>query len=321
MGLKRKKDINSPIRSSNIFNVWLTNHVSASIGSLGQLSRQPFASLMIILVIGVTLALPSAINILIKNMQSVSNNWGDATNFSVYLKKDLSIKNDKEISELIGQRADIEQVKLITADEALQDFKNQSGFGKAISQIEINPLPHTIVITPSSNSTNTSIFLLHEEIRNLPETDLVQTDTDWVQRFHAILSIIEKGTMIGAALLGIAIFIIVGNTIRLDIGNRREEIEVTKLVGASNAFVRRPFLWTGLWYGFFGGTFSLFLVQYALYLLKEPITRLGSLYQEEIFVTSFSFAENSLIIGSSILLCFFTSWATTSRYMRQIEPR
>ena len=321
MGLKRKKDTKGPIRSSNIFNVWLTNHASASIGALGRLSRQPFSSLMIILVIGVTLALPSAINILIKNMQSVSNNWDNATDFSVYLKKDLSIKNAREISKLISQRADIEQVKLITADEALQEFKNQSGFGDAISQIDTNPLPHTIVIKPSLKSTSTSLYLLQEEIRNLPETHLVQADTHWIERFHAILNIIKKGIAIGAVLLGIAILIIVGNTIRLDIENRREEIEVTKLVGAGNAFIRRPFLWIGFWYGFFGGTFSIFLVQYALYLLKEPINRLGNLYQGEFFVTSFSLAENSVIIGSSILLGLFASWATTSRYMRQIEPR
>ena len=321
MGLKRKKVSKGPVRSSSIFNVWLTNHASASIGALGRLSRQPFSSLMIILVIGVTLALPTAINILIKNMQSVSNNWDNATDFSVYLKKDLSINNAREISKLLSQRADIEQVKLITADEALQEFKNQSGFGNAISQIDTNPLPHTIVIKPSSKSTNTSLFLLQEEIRNLPETDLVQADTNWIERFHAILSIIKKGIAIGAVLLGIAILIIVGNTIRLDIENRREEIEVTKLVGADNAFIRRPFLWIGFWYGLLGGTFSLLLVQYALYLLKEPLNRLGNLYQGEIFVTSFSLVESSIIIGISMLLGLLASWATTSRYMRQIEPR
>jgi cell division transport system permease protein len=163
--------------------------------------------------------------------------------------------------------------------------------------------------------------LLQEEIGNLPETDLVQVDTEWVQRFHAILDIVRKAIAIGAALLGIAIVVIIGNTIRLDIENRREEIEVTKLIGASNAFVRRPFLWTGFWYGLLGGASALLLVQYGLYLLKEPVTRLAGLYQGNISVATLDASESLTIVAAAVFLGLFASWVTAARHMRRIEPR
>ena len=162
---------------------------------------------------------------------------------------------------------------------------------------------------------------LAEEIGNLPETELVQVDTEWVQRFHAILDIVRQAIAIGSALLGIAIVVVIGNTIRLDIENRREEIEVTKLIGASNAFVRRPFLWTGFWYGLMGGTFALLLVQYGLYLLKDPLTRLTGLYQGHITVVALGVSESFAIIGAAVFLGLFASWITAARHMRRIEPR
>lgn len=321
MAITRNADAIAPVRSSSVFSIWLARHTSTSLGALGRLSRQPFASLMIILVIGVTLALPAAINVIVKNMQSVSNSWSNALDFSMYLKKDLTVSDAEDLANLIRQRADIESVGLITADEALLEFKKQSGFGKALNQLSENPLPHALVIRPSSGNTGASLTLLQEEIRNLPETELVQVDTEWVQRFHAILDIVRQAISIGVVLLGIAIVVIIGNTIRLDIENRREEIEVTKLIGASNAFVRRPFLWTGFWYGLLGGAFALLLVQYGLYLLREPVSRLAGLYQGKIAVASLTITESSAIIGIAVFLGLFASWVTAARHMRRIEPR
>jgi cell division transport system permease protein len=299
----------------------LTCHASTAVGALGRLSRQPFASLMIILVISVTLALPAAINVVVKNVQSVSGSWNNALDFSVYLRQDISVSEAEGLSRLLRQRADIETVELITADQALAEFKQQSGFGEALDQLSGNPLPHALIVRPGPGNTSASLILLQEEINNLPETDLVQVDTEWVQRFHAILDIVRQAIAIGSVLLGIAIVVIIGNTIRLDIENRRDEIEVTKLIGASNAFVRRPFLWTGFWYGLLGGTVALLLVQYGLYLLKGPVSRLAGLYQGNISVASLSVAESSVILGSAVFLGLFASWVTAARHMRRIEPR
>jgi len=242
MAVTRNADAVAPVRSSGAFSIWLSRHASTSIAALGRLWRQPFASLMIVLVIAVTLALPAAINVIVKNAQSVSGSWNNALDFSVYLQDDISISEAENLASLIGQRADIESVELVTADAALAEFKQQSGFGEALDQLGDNPLPHALVVRPGPGNTGASLILLQEEIGNLPETALVQVDTEWVQRFHAILDIVRQAIAIGSALLGIAIVVVIGNTIRLDIENRRDEIEVTKLIGASNAFVRRPFM-------------------------------------------------------------------------------
>ena len=276
---------------------------------------------MIVLVIAVTLALPAAINLIVKNARAVSGSWDNALDFAVYLKQDMSVSEAEGLGRLITQRADVDAVDLITSDEALAEFKAQSGFGEALDQLPDNPLPHTLVVRPSAGNTSASLILLQEEIGNLPETEYVQADTDWVQRFHAILDIVRQAIAIGAALLSIAIVVIIGNTIRLDIENRREEIEVTKLIGASNAFVRRPFLWTGFWYGLFGGLLALALVRYGLFLLEGPVARLAGLYQSNIVISSLGVEESAAIIGIGVFLGLFASWFTTARHMRRIEPR
>ena len=321
MAITRNADAVAPVRTSGAFSTWLTRHANTAAGALGRLSRQPLASLMIVLVIGVTLALPAAINVVVKNAQTVSGSWDNALDFSVYLKADVSVDAAKGLASIIAQRADVSSVNLVTADEALIEFKRQSGFGDALNQLGENPLPHALIIRPSPSSTSASMILLQEEIGNLPESDLVQVDTEWVQRFHAILDIVRQAIAIGSALLGLAIVITIGNTIRLDIENRRGEIEVTKLIGASNAFVRRPFLWTGFWYGLFGGTFALLLVQYGLFLLKVPVARLAGLYQGNITVANMGVAESAAIIGAAVFLGLFASWFTAARHMYRIEPR
>jgi len=276
---------------------------------------------MIVLVIAVTLALPAAINLIVKNARAVSDSWDNALDFAVYLEQDLSVSEAEGLSRLISQRADVDAVDIITSDQALAEFKQQSGFGEALDQLPENPLPHTLVVRPGAGNTTASLILLQEEIGNLPETEYVQADTDWVQRFHAILDIVRQAIAIGATLLGVAIVVIIGNTIRLDIENRREEIEVTKLIGASNAFVRRPFLWTGFWYGLFGGFLALALVRYGLFLLEGPVARLAGLYQSNIVISSLGIEESAAIVGIGVFLGLFASWFTTARHMRRIEPR
>lgn len=321
MAVTRHSDAVAPMRSSGPLTTWLMRHVSTSIGSLGRLFRQPFASLMIVLVIAVTLAIPASLNLVIKNAQSISAGWDNALDFSIYLKRDLSESEAEGLARLIQQRADVENVQLITASEALAEFKHQSGFGQALDQLSENPLPHTLVVRPGPANTSQSIILLQEELGNLPEADVVQVDTEWVQRFHAILDVFRQAIVIGAALLGVAIIVIIGNTIRLDIQNRSEEIEVTKLIGASNAFVRRPFLWSGFWYGLFGGLLALGLVQCGLFLLEQPAARLAGLYQSGITVLDLALAENLSILGIGVLLGLVGSWFAAARHMRRIEPR
>ncbi len=321
MAVTRNADAVAPVRSAGPVSIWFTRHVSTALGALGRLARHPFSSLMIVLVIAVTLALPAAINVVVKNAQAISGGWDNALDFSVFLEQGLSESEAEGLARLIEQRADVESVKFISAAAALRDFREQSGFGAALDQLPDNPLPHTLVVRPGAGNTSASMVLLQEEISNLPEAEHVQVDTEWVQRFHAILDIVRQAIAIGAALLGIAIVVIIGNTIRLDIENRRDEIEVTKLIGASNAFVRRPFLWTGFWYGLFGGSLALALVWYGLFLLEGPVARLAGLYQSNIALASMSLAEAGGIVGIGVVLGLFGSWFTAARHMRRIEPR
>ncbi|MDH3350334.1 MAG: permease-like cell division protein FtsX [Gammaproteobacteria bacterium] len=321
MAVTRHSDAVAPVRSSGPLSTWLTRHFSTSIGALGRLFRQPFASLMIVLVIAVTLAIPAALSLVVKNAQAVSAGWDNALDFSIYLRRDISEIEADGLARLIRQRADVEDVRLITASAALGEFKQESGFGQALDHLSENPLPHTLVVRPSPANTSQSMILLQEELGNLPEAELVQVDTEWVQRFHAILDIVKRAIVIGASLLGVAIVVIIGNTIRLDIQNRREEIEVTKLIGASNAFVRRPFLWSGFWYGLFGGLLALGLVQYGLFLLEQPAARLAGLYQSRVSVLSLTPAESFSILGVGVALGLVGSWFAAARHMRRIEPR
>ena len=321
MALRQPSEALTPVRSSGRLNIWALQHASNFVAALGRILRQPFANFMTILVIAVTLALPAALHLVIKNAQSISGGWENALDFSVYLTGDVSIADGRKLASLIEQRADVENVTFVSAAEALDEFKRHSGFGSALDHLAANPLPHTLVVRPGKANTEQSIALLQEELANLPESDMVQIDTEWVQRFHAILEMLRRAVAMGSILLGVAIVIVIGNTIRLDIQSRREEIEVTKLIGASNAFVRRPFLYTGLWYGLGGGVLALGLVAYGLYALKDPIARLAGLYNSDFQAIALSLNESFAIVGIGVLLGLAGSWIAAARHMRRIEPR
>ena len=310
-----------PPRKTGVITSWLLRHLKTSATALGRICSHPFGSLMTVLVIGVTLALPTSMHLIIKNARSVSTSWDSALDFSVYLKGSVTETEGRRLAAIIGKRADIESVIFLSADEALLEFREKSGFGLSLDSLPTNPLPHTLIIRPASTNTEVSIGLLNEEIGNLPEIDFVQLDTEWVRRFHAILSILEQAIFLGTLFLGAAILVIIGNTIRLDIQNRHEEIEVTKLIGASNAFIRRPFLYSGFWYGLMGGLLTLILVWYGLYALEVPIATLTGLYQSNFVTNALDFRETLVIIGTGVGLGLIGSWTAATRHLRQIEPR
>ena len=321
MAVTKHSDAVAPLRSAGPVTIWLGRHGRTARASFGRLVQQPFASLMIILVIAVTLAIPAALNLAIKNFTAISAGWDDALDFSVFLDTGVSLSEAEALARLIAQRADVDDVRLITANEALAEFKEQSGFGSALDHLPDNPLPHTLVVRPCPANTPQSKTLLREELDSLPESELVQVDTEWVQRFHAILEIVQQAIMIGAGLLGAAIVVIIGNTIRLEIQNRRDEIEVTKLIGASNAFVRRPVLWSGFWFGLFGSLLALGLVQYGLYLLQPTVARLTGLYQSGVTMLTLDLRDSLIIVGIGVSLGLAGSWMAAARHMRSIEPK
>ena len=300
---------------------WLTRHAQTSIGSLGRLSQQKLATLLTILVIGIALALPACLHLLISNAQTATGNWNRAVDLTVFLKRPTSAEDATRTADRIRKRRDVSNVELITSDAALKDFRRDSGFGPAIDALNENPLPHTLVVTPSAEFANAArLESLAADLRGMPSVEVVQLDTAWVKRLNAILDTVRSGLVVAAALLALGVMVIVGNTIRLDIQNRRAEIEVTKLVGGSDAFVRRPFLYNGIWYGLGGGVTAWIITLAVIGVLREPIGRLAGLYGSAFQLGGLDPKATLILLGSGIVLGWLGSYLAASRHLRAIEP-
>jgi cell division transport system permease protein len=300
---------------------WFIRHLQTSIGSLGRLAQHKLATTLTILVIGIALALPACLHLLVANAQLATGNWNRAVDLTVFLKRPTSAEEARRTAERIRQRRDVAEAQLILADEALKEFRRGSGFGDAIDALNENPLPHTIVVRPAAAYTNTAnLQSLAADVRALPSVEVVQLDTAWVNRLNAILEAFQRGLILAAAVLGLGVMVIVGNTIRLDIQNRRDEIEVTKLVGGSDAFVRRPFLYNGFWYGLGGALTAWVISLVAIAVLREPIGRLAGLYGSSFELGVLGPEASAVLLGGGIALGWLGSYIAATRHLRKIEP-
>ncbi len=300
---------------------YFLRHAQNFFGALGRFLRHPVANLMTVAVIGIALALPASLHILVVNGKALSGHWDSAVDISVYLQRDVTVDEARTLAKELETRADVAGVEVISADAALDEFRRLSGFGPALDALTENPLPVVLVVSPAGEYRNTeSVVDLGSALDALGETDIVQMDTQWVSRFHAMLDIIRRAVLLAAVILAAGVIIIVGNTIRLDIQNRRDEIEVTKLVGASDAFIRRPFLYSGFWYGLLGGIFAVALVTGSLGLLSQPVGKVAGLYGSQFRLIGLSLFEAAAVAGSGALLGWLGSWIAAGRHMRSIEP-
>jgi len=299
----------------------LTDHARVLVASLGQLVSHPVSTIMTVAVIGIALALPAGLQLLVSNARALSGHWEGAAELSVYLKEDVDLSTARELADELAADPEFAAVRLIPADEALAEFREYSGFGAALDVLEDNPLPHVLLVLPAdSGATPEALERLRQRLaENLP-ADQVQADTAWVARLQAMLELARRTVLLAAALLALGVVIIVGNTIRLDIQNRRNEIEVTKLIGATDAFIRRPFLYTGIWYGLMGGLLALILVSLSLVALDAPVRRLSGLYGSAFRLVGPGVAGGAILIGVAIALGWLGSWVSASRNMRRIEP-
>ncbi len=301
---------------------WLTRHLQTAVGSLGRLMQQPGATLLTVAVMGIALALPASLNVLVNNAQLASGSWDRALDVTVYFKKSVDVSAAQQLVDNLKQRSDIKAVQFISAEDALKDFKAHSGLGSALQALTSNPLPHVAVITPADTASNAAaIEALSAELRALPDVDLVQVDTAWVQRYLAILDGLRRVVGLIAVLLGFGVIVIVGNTIRLDIQNRRDEIEVTKLVGGSDAFVRRPFLYSGFWYGLAGGIAAWLLVTIVVALLAEPVQRIAGLYGSGFSLSGLALQQGMLLLIAGMALGWTGSLVATNQHLKDVEPK
>ncbi|HEC06106.1 MAG TPA: cell division protein FtsX [Thiolapillus brandeum] len=300
---------------------WLTRHAQVLFSSLGRLWQRPLGSLMTLLVLGIAIALPLGLHLLVNNLQQLAEQWDSGASVSVFLKENSS---DEAIQSLIGtlkSRDSISGVRHITPDQALEEFRQQSDFSAALELLDDNPLPHVLQIR--LRNTDISAGELEQFLQSLEkhsEVELALADLQWVERFQAITRIIQRIALVLAVLLSLAVLLIIGNTIRLEIQGRRDEIEIIKLVGGSNAFIRRPFLYEGFWYGLMGSLIALGLILLSGLALRDPVTHLTALYQSSFQLSGLALTTILGVIGSSVLLGILGAWIAVSQHLGEMEP-
>ena len=264
--------------------------------------------------------MPASLNLLVKNGRSLAGELDNARDFSVYLTVGLSLERAQTIAAEIEMMTGVADVSLTTADDALEEFRAGSGFGEALEQLDANPLPHTLAVTPAPDTVVEQLQALAEQLGAREDIDLVQIDTAWVERLNAILEFMRRIVLIAAVVLVAGLLIIVGNTIRLDIQNRRDEIEVLKLLGASDGFVRRPFLYIGLWYGIMGGVMALLLLLIGGWVLSGPLERLIGLYSADIGLLGLDGSTALALLGGGVVAGWGGAWGAVSRHLSAIQP-
>ncbi|MCB1791705.1 MAG: permease-like cell division protein FtsX [Gammaproteobacteria bacterium] len=300
---------------------WLLRHAQMSLSSLGRLSRSPLTTLMTATVIGIALALPSGLHLIVDNVRQLSSSWDGSASISLFLNQSVSDEQAEQVRATVAKRTDVAESRLISRSAALDEFRRLSGFGQAIELLDHNPLPPVVLVRPAATVQDAdAVGRLAQELQAYREIDLAQVDLQWVERLGAITGTIERAVLILAALLAGAVLLIVGNTIRLEIQNRHSEIEIVKLVGGTDAFIRRPFLYEGLWYGLLGGAIALLLVLASLYLLDGPVERLAGLYESGFSLSVLDPLSLFGVLLGGPALGLTGAWLAVGRHLAEIQP-
>jgi cell division transport system permease protein len=299
-----------------------TRHLQALFGALGRLARAPLATLLTLIVIGVALALPAGLGLIVGNLRSATGDLGNAIDFTVHFKLGTPIERVQQLATGARERPGIENVTVRTADEALAEFREASGFGDALAALDDNPLPHHLVVRPDANAAGPAeIETLRRYFEAFPEVDVVQLDLEWVRRLHSLLDVLRRSLWVVIAVLGLGVLAVIGNTIRLEIQQRRPEIEVTKLVGGSNAFVRRPFLYTGIFYGLGGALLAALIVMGGMAYVDRAVGVLAAQYGGTFRMTGLGREGFGILLGTGVVLGWLGALISTGRHLRRIEPR
>lgn len=298
------------------------DHLRSFIFSLGKLYQQPFAATLTLLMIAIALALPACLHILIDNLQAVTHKWHDAGQITLFLEVDAGEKTVKTLRKRFTNHAKIKSVEYVSAEAALKDFRSRSEIGHFLEGLKENPLPPVFILTPFADTRDTTdLNHLRSELQGLPGVEHVQLDMQWLQRLQAITGTVRRVVTIIGFLLAMSVLLVVGNSIRMDIENRREEIEVAKLIGATDRFIRRPFLYGGMWYGLLGGVLTLLLVLTVLWLVAQPVQTLIKLYNSNFQLLFPSLLQSLGLVGLSVGLGLLGSWLAVRRHISRIEPK
>ncbi len=297
----------------------LLTHQGTARDSLQRLLVNPLQSLMTVMVIGIALLLPSLLILSVSNLSQLGGDLQGTARISVYFHEQTSEEGARELSEHLLADERISSVTLMLPDQAADEFAHLSGLGDILSSLPENPLPTTLTIQPASTDPEL-LRALAQELAGHEPVDVVQLDLDWVQRLNSMLALGQRAAYGLIVILALAVLFIVGNTIRLAIANRRAEILVMKLVGATNGFVSRPFLYTGFWYGLLGGIAAWLLVLLLMALLSGPVDRLLALYDSTFVLHGPGLAGTAGLLGGSALLGWLGALVSVRQHLRDIEP-
>ena len=299
---------------------WLSAHGRACFEALGRLWRQPLGSLLSTAVLGITLALPTALHVLISNLGAVGSDWQHGARITVFVRDDIADAALGEWAAALRSRPDVHRVETLTRAQALAEFKAYSGLGEAVAMLPDNPLPATLIVTPATGLGTAGVEDLRLALEKQEATEEVLLDMQWLERLSALLRLLEQTVGLFALTLAAAVLVIVGNTIRLDVAARREEIEVMKLIGAPDRFIQRPFLYSGFWHGLIGGLLALVLVGVALLLLQTPVERLASSYGSDFTLTGPGAPAVLAVLLGGCTLGLLGAWGAVLRQLRTVEP-
>ena len=301
--------------------IWALQHMQAFVFSLGQIVRHPLGNFLTASVIGISLALPAGFYILLENSQQLVTGWDSSLQITLFLKYEVDDNTAQDLGKKLEQDPDIDAAVFISKAEALAEYQRLSGFEEALRILGENPLPSVLLIRPGASiNTPEANDRLLVRLRQLPEVDSAQFDRHWVKRLFALLDIIQRLIIILSSLLAIAVLLIIGNTIRLAIYNKRQEIEITKLFGATDAFIQRPFLYSGFWYGVGGSLIAWLLVTISLRLLMQPVGVLSELYASDFQLIGLSAKNVLVLVLSGVSLGLLGSWVSVYKHLNDIEP-
>ena len=316
-----RRRISRRLRAKADPRAWLGRNLQVLLSSLGRLWQRPMGSFMSILVIAIAMALPTALYLVTDNLQRLSRNWEGSASATLFLRTDVTADQVEQVLQRLKTMPEIGRLQHLTPEQALAEFEQYSGLGEAVSLLEENPLPHVVLIQAADAGFSAGkLSALLQRLEKLPEVETASADLQWVARFQAMIRILHRGALLLAALLALAVLLVIGNTIRLEIQGREREIAVVKLVGGSRAFIRRPFLYEGFWYGLLGSLGALLLVILSRWLLQEPVRQLSQLYASGFSLQGPSLTAASLVVASGCLLGVAGAWIAVHQQLDRIEP-
>lgn len=288
--------------------------------TLHRFISSPVSSLLNVMVIGIALSLPMGLYVLLQNAHSLIGKFAEAPQLSAFLAQNTGPEHITQLRDQLQQHPAIASIEFVSRDQALEQLKRNSGLGEVITGLKQNPLPDTFVITPKAGQA-TTLELLRDELSQWKGMERVQLDSEWARRLEALLAFARTALLLVVALLALALVAITFNTIRLQILTRRDEIEVSKLIGATSAFIRRPFLLFGLLQGLMGGLTAWAIIAVAIHLLNRSLAELARLYDSSFTLHSLGWADGFTLLLFSAFLGWLGAWMSVSQHLRRIEPR